>query len=177
MRGMARREATEELAPFGERLRAAIKKSRFRTRAEFLRHVGVEGATMHRYEKGSRQPPLSQVRKWATELGTTVEFLATGTTLAADAPDRISTAGKVSRGWEKFVRLGLIEHYKARGLSDEQIDWLQRAPARDGQVSKVDFYTELADDLLGGFDPLESFEEAVAGDEGPDASDLTRPRK
>ncbi len=70
------RPSQKQLAPFGERLRSAIQSSpQFASRAEFLRHHGLEGATLYRYETGERSPPLPLLESFATSLGVRVSDL------------------------------------------------------------------------------------------------------
>lgn len=65
-----------DLAPFGVNLRAAIERSpHFRNRAAFLRHHATEGATLYRYERGERPPPLDLVQAFAESLDVSVSEL------------------------------------------------------------------------------------------------------
>lgn len=74
---MPGRPSSRELADFGRRLRSEIERSdRFGSRADFCRKLGIEGATLYRYENGERQPPLDLVQEFADKLGISIERLA-----------------------------------------------------------------------------------------------------
>lgn len=73
---MPGRPSSRELAAFGKRLRAEIERSaQFDSRAAFVRHHDLEGATLYRYETGERQPPLSLVQAFADSLGVPIDRL------------------------------------------------------------------------------------------------------
>ncbi len=139
-----------ELAPFGRKLREALRSSRFKSRAEFRREMGVENATLYRYEVGDRDPPASLVQKFALALGIGVEALLSG-----DEP-RENVVETDTPGWKKFVRTGMREHYLARGLSEHQLDWVRSAPGRDPQTS-LGWYVDLCELLLHGAEPHADF--------------------
>src|SRR5688500_14160885 len=76
--GRPRLGEERELAPFGRNLRAALKRSRFKNRAEFVREIGFDQSTLYRYEVGDRDPPVSLVQQFANLLGVSVETLMGG---------------------------------------------------------------------------------------------------
>lgn len=65
----------------GERLRAARERTGL-TQAELGRKIGVTGVAIMRYEKGQRQPTLSQLRNIANALNADIVYLISGQTSA-----------------------------------------------------------------------------------------------
>ena len=68
------RKPAKELATFGLRLREAIRASGM-TRAKVLRELGMENATVRRWETGERNPQVHRVRELADFLGVRVADL------------------------------------------------------------------------------------------------------
>lgn len=79
-----------------------------------------------------------------------------------------------SEGWRKFVSLGLDRVYMARGLTGEDLDYVQRAPGRKG-LKNLDFYVDLCNTLVRGVDPHPDFD-ALPDEEVPEARRLIRRR-
>lgn len=85
------RPRRRELSPFGHRLRSLIEASpAFQTRAEFIKALGLTGATLYRYEVGEREPRRDLLERMASLLGVSVASLHPG-------------HGDSAKGWETVV--------------------------------------------------------------------------
>jgi len=105
---MPGRPRARDLAEFGVRLREAIDRSeRFKSRAEFLRFHGLEGATLYRYETGEREPPLALVKAFAESLGVDLRELA------GSARDDGETRVEREDGRDGSIGTAALEEYLA----------------------------------------------------------------
>lgn len=131
--------------PFGTRLREAIEASSYSSRAAFLRDVGIEPATVYRYEVGDRDPPLSLVQSFADALGVTVASLL-GETHADDG-------WADTRAWRDFVVKGYLDFFRQRGVTEAQLEHARRTPFRG--TPRVRDYVQIVEDMLREVRPEE----------------------
>lgn len=133
----------KELTEFGKRLRAAIERSdAFESRAAFVRHHGLEGATLYRYEVGERPPPLPLVKEFAKSLGVSVSELVD------DSPSEstLQRDEDLNRALEAFV--AGFDPDDTRGPTPEEIAWLRRLSFRELRLAGMEVTATLYDRTL-----------------------------
>ena len=113
------RTPKQPLSDFGTRLRQAIEDSdAVKDRADLLRKLGTDGATLYRYEKGERSPPLDLVQRIAAILGIDVADIA--------RPSEPADATIDTPGWLDFVRRGYVQLFVSRGATPAMIESVRR---------------------------------------------------
>lgn len=132
----------KKLSDFGRRLRATIEASDYASRAAFLRAMGMDPAQVYRYETGERDAPSSLVRDFAEALGVTV-----GELLGAPEPDGVEEEWVDSTGWLELEEAGIVDAYRAKGIPEDQIEYVRRTPGWKGG-GRAEDYRRLLDGLL-----------------------------
>lgn len=118
-------DTPDNRAALGRRIREAREAAGFHNKSEFSRLVGVQGPTLHRWEKGQIAPEVWNLHEIARLTRVTMEWLLTG---AAD-----SRHLGVLRQW--------IERKRERGedLAPEAVAFLERVDV-SGYAADAIFY-------------------------------------
>lgn len=129
------RPPTKELAPFGVKLRELIARSDFPNRNRFIKALGADGATVHRWEKGESTPSWDYVQRMAELLGVTTSELQ----MISSEP-----ANDVERIWREFEQTAVY-----REMKPATIRTLRAIPWRDGKPT-VDLLKNMGTALDSG---------------------------
>lgn len=148
---------TKEKLAIGERI-LKLREAVGLTQEQLAERADVRAQAIWRYEHGWNKPGAETVLKLADALGTTTRFIMLGTSAAT--PDLVDEAID-TKGWKRFVELGLYDRYLELGLDEEQLDYVRHGRFKAGRPEGPEPYIELAE-LLSKEPVKKSAEEALA---------------
>ena len=125
-------------------------------KAEVGRELGIRGPHVTMLLAGTKEPGLTIIERAKERLKLRAEFF---TRADLDAPNYRDFVGRVEShveldpvviwpAWERLEEEGIIDEYRARGLSEQEVQHVRRTPWR-GQPTERDFVRELDSKLAG----------------------------